>query len=133
LKFLDVRSAEEVEPSLAEVLAWQAEAMIDYVGPGVMEALPRLVDFQLQNCIPMVTSDKEQVQVGGLLSYGPSYNGLGTTAATLVDKIIKGARSADLPVEQPTVYELAVNQTTAQALGITIPTQVAQQVTEWVQ
>jgi ABC-type uncharacterized transport system substrate-binding protein len=67
------------------------------------------------------------------MSYGVSSNGTGRTAATLVDKILKGARPANLPVEQPTVYELVVNQTTAQALGIMIPPEFAQQVTDWVQ
>ena len=60
-------------------------------------------------------------------------SGVGRTAATLVDKILKRAKPADLPVEQPTEYELVINQTTAQALGTAIPRDVAQQVTEWVQ
>jgi ABC-type uncharacterized transport system substrate-binding protein len=134
LKVLDVRSPEDVAPALADALAWPAEAMITFGGPGaVADAIPRLVDFQLGNRIPMVFSNKPAVQVGGLLSYGASYNGEGRLAATLVDKIIKGAKPADLPVELPTVYELVVNQTTAQALGITIPPEVAQQVTQWIQ
>jgi ABC-type uncharacterized transport system substrate-binding protein len=64
--------------------------------------------------------------------YGPAY-GRGYAAATFVDKIIKGARPADLPVEQPTTFDLIVNQTTVQTLGLTIPSDIAAQVTQWVQ
>jgi putative tryptophan/tyrosine transport system substrate-binding protein len=133
LKFLDVRTPDDVEPALAEALAWQTEAMMSVGGVAISNAIPRFMDFQLQNRIPFVTSLKEWVQAGGLLSYGPSVNGLGRQAAHSVDKILKGAKPAELPVEEPDRYELSVNQTTAQALGITIPPEVAQQVTEWVE
>jgi ABC-type uncharacterized transport system substrate-binding protein len=95
-------------------------------------ALPRLMDFQVHNRVPLAVGNQELVQAGGLLTYAPSYGGIGHTAASLVDKILRGARPADLPVELPTTFELIVNQTTAQALGITIPPELAAQVTEWV-
>jgi putative tryptophan/tyrosine transport system substrate-binding protein len=133
VKFLDVRTPDDVEPALAEALAWQTEAMMIVGGVAITNAVPRFVDFQLQHRIPLGCGFKEQVQAGGLLSYGASFMGQGRRAATFVDKILKGARPADLPVEEPDTYELIVNPTTAQALGITIPPAFAQQVTAWVQ
>lgn len=131
LNFLNVRTSEDLEPALAEALAWQAEAII-VGGLPVPDPTSRFVDFQRRNRVPFAFIAREQARAGGLLSYGPSQNGVGRTSATLVDKILKGAKPADLPVEQPTEYELVINQTTAQALGISIPPEVAQQVTEWV-
>jgi putative ABC transport system substrate-binding protein len=133
VKFLDVRAPEDMEPVLAESLAWQTEAMVVLAAVAVAPHMSRFVDFQLQNRKPLAVVSKEQVQAGALLSYSVSSTGAGHTAARFVDKILKGSRPADLPVEVPTVYELVVNQTTAQTLGITIPPQVAQQVTEWIQ
>jgi putative ABC transport system substrate-binding protein len=71
--------------------------------------------------LPMITTQREFVEAGGLMSYGPNYSGLFRHAADYVDKILRGAKPADLPVEQPTKFELVVNLTTAKALGLTIP------------
>jgi putative ABC transport system substrate-binding protein len=133
VKFLDVRSPGDVEPVLAEELAWQTEAMVVLAAVAVAPHVSRFVDFQLQNRLPLAVVSKEQVQAGALLSYSVSSTGAGQTAARFVDRILKGTRPADLPVEMPTAYELVVNQSTAQALGMTVPPQVAQQVTEWIQ
>jgi putative ABC transport system substrate-binding protein len=132
LKYLNVHTPEDVEPALAEALALQTQASM-LGATGFTDPTPRVVEFQVQKQIPVAFFSKESVRAGGLLSYGPSLNGLGRETATLVGKLLNGARPADLPVEQPTEYELVINQTTAQALGIPIPPEVAQQVTEWVQ
>ena len=66
-------------------------------------------------------SEQQYVEAGGLMSYGPSYPDLFRRAAELVDKILRGAKPADIPVEQPTKFDLAINVTTAKALGLTIP------------
>ena len=81
----------------------------------------RLVDLAAKNRLPAVYSWKEFVDVGGLMSYGPNTADLFRRAATYVDKILKGSKPADLPVEQPTTFELIVNMKTAKALGLTIP------------
>ena len=132
LKFLNVHTSEDVAPALAEALAWRTQALM-VGGLPISDPTSPFVEFQRQQHIPFAAIAKEQVQAGGLLSYGPSQIGVGRTAATLVDKIIKGAKPADLPVEQPTDYELVINQTAAQSLGIIVPPEVAEQVAEWVQ
>ena len=66
-------------------------------------------------------SEQQYVEAGGLMSYGPSYPDLFRRTAELVDKILRGAKPADIPVEQPTKFDLAINLTTAKALGLTVP------------
>jgi putative ABC transport system substrate-binding protein len=81
----------------------------------------RLVDLAAKNRLPTVFPYKEFVDVGGLMAYGPNLADLNRRAATYVDKILKGANPGDLPVEQPTKFELVINLKTAKALGLTIP------------
>jgi putative ABC transport system substrate-binding protein len=81
----------------------------------------RLVDLAAKNRLPAVYAQREFVDAGGLMAYGPNLADLFRRAATYVDKILKGARPGDLPVEQPTKFDLVINLKTAKALGLTIP------------
>jgi putative tryptophan/tyrosine transport system substrate-binding protein len=81
----------------------------------------RLVDLAAKNRLPSIFTQRADVEAGGLMSYGPSFPDMYRRAATFVDKILKGAKPADLPVEQPTKFELVINLKTAKALGVTIP------------
>jgi putative ABC transport system substrate-binding protein len=71
--------------------------------------------------LPTIHSGREYVEIGGLLSYGPDYADLFRRAANYADKILRGAKPGDMPVEQPTKFDLVVNLTTAKALGVTVP------------
>jgi putative tryptophan/tyrosine transport system substrate-binding protein len=86
--------------------------------------LPELARLAATHQMPAIYNRKEFAMAGGLLSYGPSFTESFRRAASQVDKILKGARPADLPVEQPTRFELAVNLKTAKAIGLTIPPSV---------
>ena len=84
----------------------------------------RLVDLAAKHRLPAVYQSREFVDAGGLMAYGPNFADLFRRAATYVDKILKGAKPADLPVEQPTKFELVINLKAAKALGLTIPQSV---------
>jgi putative ABC transport system substrate-binding protein len=81
----------------------------------------QIAELALKHRLPTIYGPSEYVDAGGLLSYGPSYPDLLRHAAVYVDKILKGAKPGDLPIEQPTKFELVVNLRTAKALGVTIP------------
>src|SRR4029453_11459070 len=83
--------------------------------------LIRIVDLSAKHRLPSIFASREFVDAGGLMAYGPNFTDLYRRAATYVDKILKGAKPADLPIEQPTKFELVINLKTAKRLGLTIP------------
>jgi putative ABC transport system substrate-binding protein len=96
-------------------------ALTVLTSPTFVNERRRLVDLAAKNRLPAVYPLREFVDAGGLMSYGPNGADLLRRAATYVDKILKGTKPADLPVEQPTKFELVINLKTARALGLTIP------------
>jgi len=98
-----------------------ADALMTVAGPIVELHRKRVVELAAKSRLPAIYPTSEFVEAGGLMSYGPDRVDLSRRAATYVDKILKGAKPADLPVEQPTKFELVINLKTAEALGITIP------------
>jgi putative ABC transport system substrate-binding protein len=84
----------------------------------------RVAELSVKNRLPSMYGLREYVEAGGLISYGADINDIWRRAAVFVDKILKGAKPADLPVEQPTKFELVINLKTAKALGLTIPQSV---------
>ena len=83
--------------------------------------LGRILDFAVSSRLPAMYEDRTYVEAGGLMSYGPDLRTMFRLAALLVDKILKGTKPADLPVEQPTKFDLVINLKAAKALGVTVP------------
>ncbi len=115
------RSVEELEAAVQAVVGQRGQAL--FVVPGLVftEQRQRVAEIAIRNRLPTMLSRREHVEAGGLMSYGTSYSDMYRLAATYVDKILKGAKPSDLPIEQPTKFELAINLKTAKALGITFP------------
>jgi putative ABC transport system substrate-binding protein len=121
LRILDARAAQEVEASLARTDSPRASALYVSLDPLFLEHRARIVGLAAKERLPALYDVKEFVQAGGLVSYGPDLADLFRRVPYYVDRILKGAKPADLPVEQPTKFELVINLKTANALGITVP------------
>jgi len=126
LQILDARAAREVEASLARTDSRRASALYVTLDPVFLEHRARIVDLAAKERLPALYDVKEFIQAGGLISYGPDLADLFRRVPYYVDRILKGAKPADLPVEQPTKFELVLNLKTAKALGLTVsPTLLA--------
>jgi putative ABC transport system substrate-binding protein len=121
LQILEVRRPAEYKGVLTMAMRTRPHALIQLSSPLIRQASQGLADFTVQHRLPAVSMFKEFPAGGGLMAYGPDLLHFLRRAAVFVDKILKGAKPADLPIEQPTKYELVINLKTAKALGLTIP------------
>jgi putative ABC transport system substrate-binding protein len=121
LKSLDVRTANELDGAFTMMLRDKPEALLILADRVFLHNRQRIVDFAAQHRLPNINAYRELVEAGGLMSYGPSYEDMHRRAAIYVDKILKGAKPGDLPIEQPTKFTLTLNLKAAKALGVTVP------------
>ena len=115
------RNLNELDTAFADLLNARPDALLVTAEAFTRQHLVRILDFANSNKIPAMFEDSSYVAAGGLMSYGPDYQDVFRKAAVFVDKILKGAKPADLPIEQPTKFELAINLKTAKAIGLSIP------------
>jgi putative ABC transport system substrate-binding protein len=121
LPLVEVPGAEALEAAFDTAMEGHADALITLSDAMLWNQRLQVASLAAKHRLPALFPEREFVDVGGLLSYGPSIPASFHRAATYVDKILQGAKPADLPVEQPTKFELVINLKTAQALGITMP------------
>jgi putative ABC transport system substrate-binding protein len=124
LQFVEARGPDDFDRAFSDMTRARASALTILPSAMFFNERRRLTDLAAKNRLPAVYQWREFVDAGGLMSYGPNGPDLFRRAATYVDKILKGARPADLPVEQPTKFDLLINLKTAKALGLTIPQSV---------
>jgi putative tryptophan/tyrosine transport system substrate-binding protein len=124
LQYLDVRDLKDIETAFRAASKGRADAMLVLSSAVLNSHRIEVADLTVKNRLPAVYGQPQYVEDGGLLSYAPSFTDLFRRAATYVDKILKGAKPADLPVEQPTKFELIINLKAAKLIGLTIPQKV---------
>jgi putative ABC transport system substrate-binding protein len=124
LQFVEAQGPEDFDRAFSDMTRERAGALTVLSNSLFFNQRRRLVDLAAKNRLPTVYSVREFVDAGGLMAYGPNFAEVYRRAATFVDRILKGAKPADLPVEQPTKFELVINLKTAKALGLTIPPSV---------
>ena len=121
LQSVEARAPGDLEGAFAAMIRERAGALIVLTDTMLARNRAPIAALAMKNRLPAVYGATEYVEAGGLMAYGPNQTDLYRRAATYVDKILKGAKPADLPVEQPTKFELSINLKTAKALGLTIP------------
>jgi putative tryptophan/tyrosine transport system substrate-binding protein len=121
VRALEVRNPADLDKALHDAAGARVDALAIMPNPVFVTNLKQIAEFALQNRLPSMFHLREFADEGGLLSYGVDRADLYRRAATFVDKILKGAKPADLPIEQPTKFDLAINLKTAKALGLTVP------------
>ena len=124
LQSLEVRSANDFDIAFESALRERAQALIPSGEPLINTHLKRIVEFAAKNRLPAMYAGPEVVDAGGLMSYAPNYTDQYRRAAVYVDKILKGTRPGDIPVEQPTKFEFVINLKAAKQIGLTIPPNV---------
>ena len=133
LHVVEVRSPADFNRAFSDMVRARADALVVLATPLFSTERRRLVEQTSRNRLPAVSSFRDFADAGGLISYGPNLPDLARRAATYVDKILKGARPGDLPVEQPTKFELVINLKTAKALGLTIPPSLLQRTDQMIE
>ena len=121
LQSVEIRSPDDFDTAFSAMTRERAEALIAFSDPLFVLHRGRIADLTAKKHLPAVYASREVVDAGGLMFYGPSTSDMFRRAAVYVGKILKGAKPADLPMEQPTKFELVINLKTAKALGLTIP------------
>ena len=121
VEFVAVRAESEFDRAFQAISSQRPGALVMLADRLFLHHRARIVDFAARNRLPTVYAYTELVEAGGLMSFGPSYPGMHRRAAYFVDRILKGVKPADLPMEQPSKFELVINLKTAKALGLTIP------------
>jgi putative ABC transport system substrate-binding protein len=124
LQILEVRDTEELEKAFGVAKKGRSEAINILSSAFFIAERKKLVELAARSRLPAMYTDRSYVEAGGLMSYGPNIGDGWRRAATYVDKILKGAKPADLPIEQPTKFDLVINLKTANALNLTIPQSV---------
>jgi putative ABC transport system substrate-binding protein len=124
LQYLDVPSSKLIEAAFRAATKGRAEALLVMGGPVLFSHRTQIADLAAKNRLPAIYERTEFVDAGGLMFYGASITDLFRRAATYVDKILKGRKPADLPVEQPTKFELIINLKAAKQIGLTVPPNV---------
>ena len=119
-----MRTGEEIEDAFAAIVRERPGALLVLADRLFLHHRASIMDFAAQHRLPGVHAYRELVEAGGLMSYGPSYADMHRRAATYVDKILKGEKPADLPVERPVKFVLVVNLKAAKALRLTVPASV---------
>jgi putative ABC transport system substrate-binding protein len=133
LRHLEVQGPRDLDRQFAAISREKVGALIVLPSPMFLSERRLIVDLATKNRLPAMFFLREFAEAGGLMSYGPNFPELWRRAATYVDKILKGAKPADLPVEQPTKFELVINMKTAKALGLTIPQTILVRADELIQ
>ena len=121
LQPVGAQTSGELEGAFSSMARDRAQALLVLGTPPFFAARQRLGQLAITHRLPTIHDSRDYVDAGGLMSYSPNYNDLYRRAAIYVDKILKGATPADLPIEQPTKFELVINLKTARPLGLTIP------------
>jgi ABC-type uncharacterized transport system substrate-binding protein len=121
LQLVGVSGPDEFDRAFSTIIRERAEALLVFPSTMLFAEGKRIVNLTAKHRLPSMFNAREFVDLGGLMAYGANLIDLNRRAATYVDKILKGAKPADLPVEQPTKFELVINLKTAKALGLTIP------------
>jgi putative ABC transport system substrate-binding protein len=124
---IEVQQPIELDSAFARMTAWRAQALLVLPHPMFLAQRTRLAELAVKHRLPSAYHLKEFVGVGGLMSYGPDVADMSRRAAGYVDKILRGAKPGELPVEQPTRFELVINLKTAKALALKVPQSLLQQ------
>src|SRR5262249_53070194 len=124
LQSLEVHNPREFEHAISLMVKSRADAFIIQPDPLFFASLRQIADLARRHRLPAIADFREFVDAGGLMSYGASVPDIARRVATFVDKLLKGAKAGDLPIEQPTKFELLINLKTANALALTIPPSV---------
>jgi len=124
LQLVEVREPNELDHAFSTMARERAEALFQFPSAMLFSERRRIVELAAMHRLPSMFNGREFVQLGGLIAYGVSLSDLSRRSATYVDKILKGAKPSDLPVEQPTKFELVVNLKTAKALGLDVPSSI---------